>query len=172
METDDGPIELKKLSPDALDAARDRARHYRLLNQPHLAESIFRDILEVDPDDEDAQIGLIMTLCDEFTTGGGTAVSEVLRMAGGLDDDYARSYYSGLVCERKAQAQLLKGGPGCGAVAYDWFRQAMRHYEEAEPLRPDGNDDALLRWNTCARTLNTRSDVRPRPEDSTVHLLE
>ena len=172
MDSEDGPIELKRLSPEALDAARDRARHYRLLNQPHLAESIFRDVLEVDPDDEDAQIGLILTLCDAFGTGGGTAASEVLRMASELDDDYARSYYQGLVCERKAQAQLLKGGPGAGALAYDWLRQAMDHYEDAEPARPPGNDDVLLRWNTCARTLNTRPDVRPILEDASVHLLE
>ena len=29
----------------------------------------------------------------------------------------------------------------------------MAHYERAEALRPAGNDDALLRWNTCARVL-------------------
>lgn len=172
MDPDEGPIELKRLNQDALEAAHSRARHYRLLNQPHLAESIFRDILEVDPDDEDAKVGLIMTLCDEFLTGGGHPMTEVLRMAGELEDDYGRAYYSGLVCERKAQSVLLKGGPGVGAVAYDWFRQAMAHYEKAEPIRPSGNDDVLLRWNTCARTLNNRSDVRPRPDDSGVHLLE
>lgn len=172
MDHEEGPIELKRLHQDALEAAHNRARHYRLLNQPQLAESIFRDILEVDPDDEDAKVGLIMTLCDMFVTATGRPVTEVLRMAGELEDDYARAYYSGLVCERKAQAQLLKGGPGVGALAYDWFRQAMEHYERAEPIRPSGNDDVLLRWNTCARTLNTRPDVRPRPDDAGVHLLE
>lgn len=168
----DRPIELKQLHTDSLKAALHRARHYRLLNQPHLAESIFRDILEVDPDDADAKVGLIMTLCDAFVSASNTPVSEVLRMANELDDDYARSYYSGLVCERKAQAHLDKGGPGSGALVYDWLRQAMDHYTDAEPLRPQGNDDALLRWNTCARILNNRPDVRPRPEDATVHLLE
>jgi hypothetical protein len=29
----------------------------------------------------------------------------------------------------------------------------MRHYEAAEAVRPAGNDDALLRWNACARLL-------------------
>jgi hypothetical protein len=29
----------------------------------------------------------------------------------------------------------------------------MRWYERAEALRPPGNDDALLRWNTCARII-------------------
>lgn len=169
---DEGLFELKRLHSDALPAARARAKHYRLLNQPHLAESIFRDILEVDPEDQEARVGLIMSLCDEFLTGGGHPVSEVLRMAGELDDDYGRAYYSGLVCERKAQAHLLKGGPMAGPLAYDWLRQAMDHYTEAEPIRPEDNDDALLRWNTCVRILNNRSDVRPRPEDKTVQMLE
>jgi hypothetical protein len=27
----------------------------------------------------------------------------------------------------------------------------MEYFEQAEKLRPAGNDDALLRWNTCVR---------------------
>jgi hypothetical protein len=172
MSRKEGPIELKRLHRDALDAARDRARHYRLLNQPYLAESIFRDILEADPDDETSRVGLIMTLCDQFASERAHPVSEVLGMASVLDDRYARAYYAGLVCERKAEAHLIKGGPGSGSLAYDWFHRAMTHYEEAEPLRPAGNDDALLRWNTCARIINTRNDVRPRSDDGAVQLLE
>ena len=29
----------------------------------------------------------------------------------------------------------------------------MEHYEKAEAIRPAGNDDALLRWNACARII-------------------
>lgn len=29
----------------------------------------------------------------------------------------------------------------------------MDHYEKAESIRPAGNDDALLRWNACARII-------------------
>ena len=29
----------------------------------------------------------------------------------------------------------------------------MRCYEKAEGIRPEENDEALLRWNTCARIL-------------------
>src|SRR5690606_29716067 len=47
-------FELKRLSPDAIDAALQRAQHYRYLNQPHLAESICRDILDAAPDHEEA----------------------------------------------------------------------------------------------------------------------
>ena len=36
----------------------------------------------------------------------------------------------------------------------------MRWYEKSEQIRPAGNDDALLRWNTCARFLNGHPDAR------------
>jgi hypothetical protein len=29
----------------------------------------------------------------------------------------------------------------------------MRSFEEAEKIRPQGNDDALLRWNRCLRLI-------------------
>ena len=29
----------------------------------------------------------------------------------------------------------------------------MKHYEAAEALAGDGNDDAVLRWNSCARII-------------------
>jgi len=29
----------------------------------------------------------------------------------------------------------------------------MSWYEKAEAVRPAANDDALLRWNTCARLI-------------------
>jgi hypothetical protein len=29
----------------------------------------------------------------------------------------------------------------------------MSFYEQAEAIRPPGNDDARLRWNTCARLI-------------------
>jgi hypothetical protein len=41
------------------------------------------------------------------------------------------------------------------------FERALRFFAEAETIRPEGNDDAILRWNRCARLLQT-----------TVHLSE
>jgi hypothetical protein len=76
-----------------------------------------------------------------------------------LRDEYSRTYYAGIVCERRAKAQLRNGGPGAGYVAYDSFREAMSWYEKAETLRPPGNDDALLRWNACARILERNPHV-------------
>ncbi len=165
-------IELKRLRAEAIDAALERARHYRYLNQPQLAESICRDVLEVRPEDPRARVMLIMSLCDQFGTVDTLHVREVLAMAQSLRDPYERAYYSGLVCERRAAAALRRGGPVAGAIAWEWFHRAMEHYETAEPLRPAGNDDAILRWNTCARTLNARADVRPREEPVGMEMLE
>lgn len=165
-------FELKRLSDEAIDAALKRALHYRYLNQPHLAESICRDILAVQPEHEEARVTLIMSLCDQFATTDGIHFKDLFEMAGKLGGAYERAYYCGLICERRAQAALHKGGRAAGAIAYDWFRRAMEHYSEAEPIRPAGNDDTLLRWNTCARMLNTRRDVRPREEDVGVEMLE
>jgi hypothetical protein len=39
----------------------------------------------------------------------------------------------------------------------------MRLYEKAKERRPPGNDDAILRWNTCARTLMRNRELRPQP---------
>ena len=57
-------------------------------------------------------------------------------------------------------------------MAYDWFVKAMGHFEAAEGIRPSGNDDAILRWNTCARVMNSRPDVRPGHADSGPSMLE
>jgi len=47
----------------------------------------------------------------------------------------------------------------------------MTWFEKAEKLRPAGNDDALLRWNTCARIV-TRNKLGPRPQEDAQLSLE
>ena len=49
-------------------------------------------------------------------------------------------------------------------MAYHWLRDAMSWYEKAEAMRPPGNDEAMLRWNTCARILAKNEQLRPREE--------
>ena len=56
--------------------------------------------------------------------------------------------------------------------AYDWLKRAMEYYEVAEPLRPQKDDAALLRWNACARALERHPELQPEPSDDTVQLLE
>ena len=88
-----------------------------------------------------------------------------------LVDEYERAYYTGLVHERRAKAQLRHGAPGCGPLVYEWLRQAMVSYEQAEAIRPAGNDDAILRWNACARLIMSDSHLVPRVEQATEPLL-
>jgi hypothetical protein len=54
-------------------------------------------------------------------------------------------------------------------VIYHWLREAMAWYEQAEPLRAPADDDAILRWNTCARLIHRHAHVRP-PEEERVEL--
>lgn len=158
-------FELKRLHKDAVDAALKKAEHYRLLNEPMQAESICRDILEVAPDHTQALITLILALTDQFGTEGARRGDECERLLQGIPNEYQRHYYGGLICERRGTAQLQSPAPGGHARAYDWFRRAMDRYAKAESLAPDGNDEALLRWNTCARLImNNRLEPAHEPE--------
>ena len=70
-----------------------------------------------------------------------------------LADEYRRDYYAGIICERRARAQLHRGALGSAEVAAEWFHEAMKWYEKAEKIRPSGDDESILRWNTCVRML-------------------
>src|SRR6266436_320626 len=58
-------FELKRLSLEAVPAALERALRYRLLNEPAEAESICHDVLEIDPENQEALVMLLLaTICD------------------------------------------------------------------------------------------------------------
>ena len=162
--------ELKKIHPAAVAAALQKAAHYRLLNSPRPAESICLDVLEIQPDNQDALVLLILALTDQFSNTGvevsRTKVDDVVRQ---LTDPYARAYYKGLVMERRGIAALNGRTPG--PVAFDWLHKAMALFEEAIPLAPEDNDDAVLRYNTCARILNRNPEIRP-VEHGSLHMTE
>ena len=164
-------FELKPLNKDAIPAALDKAMRYRLLNEPGAAESICLDMLQIDPDNQQALVTLLLAMTDRLAKGysiGDTQIQEVL---GRLRDEYQRTYYTGIVWERRAKARLAKGSPGANYAAYDWFREAMEWFEKAEAIRPAGNDDAILRWNSCARVIMSNNLV-PRSEEYAEHFLE
>jgi hypothetical protein len=164
-------FELKKLTADGIQRALGKVERYRLLNEPAEAESICRDVLDVDPTNQEALISLLLALTDQFDLDGHGGVGEAQSLLGSVGDEYARAYYGGIICERRAAALLKRGTPGSGAVVYDWYRQAMAHYETAEALRPEGNDDPLIRWNTCARSI-TRHGLHPASQTREVTFLE
>jgi hypothetical protein len=89
-----------------------------------------------------------------------------------ITDPYQRAYYTGIASERSGQAILHRGGMGSDAMAYDALRDAMSWYERAEAIRPPGNDDAILRWNTCARLISGHSHLAPQPENAYEPALE
>ena len=164
-------FDLKPLSKQGIPAALDKAEHYRLLNQPRLAQSICLDILGVDPDNATASVILLLALTDQFGKSTSKAAKQALSIAHGLPDEYARKYYTGIVYERQAGNALTSGIPGADFDAYEWYVDAMECFEQAEAMHPPGNDDAILRWNTCARTI-AQYGLRERPSDEGHVMLE
>jgi hypothetical protein len=148
-------FELKTISPDGIPHALEKAERYRLLNDPAQAESICRDVLAVDADNQEALRCLILTLSDQF---GAHAAAHAAREARNhiiqLQDEYERAYYTGIVFERETRAYLGRKNV-VRSAAYDGFRHAMEWYERAEQLRPPGNVDAVLRWNSCVRAIES-----------------
>jgi hypothetical protein len=154
--------ELKRLSAEAIPPALERAERYRLLNEPVQAESICLDILAVDPGNQHALVLLLLALSEQF----GENITEKLDRAWSilpkLSDAYQQAYYQGILLERQARLYMRSDAPGSNFSAYDLFSEAMKLYEKAERLKPPGNDEALLRWNTCARTILSEK-LQPRP---------
>ena len=164
-------FELKTLSAEALPRALEKAERYRLLNEPGEAESICLDVLAVDRDNQAALVTLLLALTDQFDTDLRSALSEALGVVERMRDPYARAYYTGIIHERRAKAQLRQNTPGAGVRAYASLRDAMAWFEKAEELRPAGNDDAVLRCNTCARLLMRDRHLVPSTEERGEPLL-
>lgn len=161
---------LKPITADGIPGALAKAERYRLLNEPDAAESICLDILAVEPENQRALVALLLARADQISRSA-DATSRAREVLPLLASEYERAYYAGLICERRGHAQLHARSLGAPRLAWDWFREAMQCYEEAERLRPAGNDDALLRWNACARILNAHPELQPGPEEPTPHLL-
>ncbi len=154
-------FKLKPLSSDAIESALEKANRYRLLNEPGAAESIYLDILAVEPKNQEALKNIVLAMADRLGKDYSIGDARVTEYLTRIDGDYERAYYSGIIYERRAKAALEKGGVG----AYELFRQAMDCFEKAEAMRSAGNDDAILRWNGCARIIN-RNGLAPREMQS------
>jgi hypothetical protein len=163
---------LKRITRDGIPRALEKADRYRLLNEPGDAESICLDILEVDPENQRALIALLLARTDQFTSAHSPHVSSAREVLPRLVSEYERAYYGGIICERWAKALHSRGTPGSGPTAYGWLREAMECYEQAERLHPPGRDEAVLRWNACARLILRRPDLRPGTEEQVEVMLE
>jgi len=157
-------FQLKPLSKQAIPRALEKAEHYRVLNEPDEAESICLDILDTDPANQHALVVLLLALTDQFDARE-AAVQQAKDVVPRLSGEYEQAYYAGIIAERHAKARLGRSGPDATFAAYEWLQEAMNWYEKAEGIRPSGNDDAILRWNTCARFLMQNPAVQPRPRE-------
>ena len=147
-------FKLKSISPSGIEKAIAKAEIYRYLNEPGEAESICPDILAIDPDNQAALSRLGLAITDQFKGDPSDRYEEAEQVFQRLTSPYENLYYRGLLLERRAKAQLRAGRPPHSLLAL--FEEAMYNFEEAEKLRPEDNDDAILRWNRCARLLQSR----------------
>jgi hypothetical protein len=157
------PFNLKPISIASIPRALKKAERYRLLNEPEQAESICLDILDAQIDNQTALVTLILALTDQFGTAGAPLNAQRAgECLARLTDEYQRNYYGGIIRERQARAYLRRGMTR--PSAYDAFREAMEWFEKAAAIRPDDDDEALLRWNACVRTIR-RANLEPPPRE-------
>jgi tetratricopeptide (TPR) repeat protein len=156
---------LKTISKDSIPEAISKVELYRYLNEPEEAESICRDILVADPENQLAIRLLGLTLTDQFEGRHPDRYAEAEKIFQNLADPYDLVYYRGLLLERRAKAQMKAGVSALSLVGS--VHEAMRYFEEAEKIRPPRNDDAVLRWNRCVRLLEKLGHA-PVEEQETV----
>ena len=147
-------FQIKPISKDGISEAISKAELYRYLNEPGEAESICRDILAVDAENQMALRLLGLSITDQFTGNPTDRFSEAEGIFQNLADEYKRLYYGGILHERQAKAQLAAGRSPY--MVTPLFEKALDYFEKAEAIRPHGNDDAILRWNRCVRILQSR----------------
>ncbi|HVT02877.1 MAG TPA: hypothetical protein VHL58_05820 [Thermoanaerobaculia bacterium] len=152
-------FELKLLSKEAIPRAIEKADRYRLLNEPSDAESICLDVLAADPDNQRALVVLILAVSDQFGQEGFHVQQHQPReLLARIRDPYERAYYTGVVHERQAKSTRRRHVQD--SMAVESFHKALKSYEEAMAIRPAGNEDAILRWNTCARIMTHHRDLQ------------
>lgn len=160
-------FELKPISEQSIPEALAKVERYRLLNEPSLAESICLDILAIVPTHQEALISLLLARTDQFDSHMDVkSAQEVLAQIKG---DYERAYYEGIIWERMGHSRIHNEGKRAGAAAYHALHNAMEHYERAMTLAKPGNDDAILRWNTCARVIMQNPEIQ-LPQDEPVEV--
>ena len=155
-------LKLKPISKAGISEAISKAEVYRYLNEPGEAESICRDILAVEPDNQTALRLLGLAITDQFTGQTSDRYSESESVFRGLTSKYERVYHLGILRERKAKAQLRAGR--LPHTVLPIFEEAMNFFSEAEKISPPSNDDAILRWNRCVRLLESRMGSEWRKE--------
>ena len=109
---------------------------------------------------------LLLSISDQFPKMAASMdqANEALDL---LKGEFQRAYYGGVIAERWGKA-MHEGGYACEDV-YELFSCAMTLYERAQTLAESGNEDAVLRWNTCLRIID-RFGLHPAVKDAKADL--
>jgi len=151
--------ELKRLTTQNLHAAIAKATTYRDLNQPEEADSICRDVLDVDPENQDAIRVLGLSLTDRFGSAHVGLFEEAIQTFERLATEYERVYYAGIAWERAAKAHLERSEAHSALTS---FEHALELFERAEALAEKNKlstPDPILRYNRCVRILTTHGSL-------------
>lgn len=159
-------LELHDIHNGAIESALKKATQYRSLLEPEIAESICLDILHIDDNNQQALVIYILALTDQLNQAEKQSqIKAILRAIEKLDNEYQRHYYTGLLSERRAR--FLVTQPMSHSFAYDYFFEALESYQKAQEIRPDQNDEAVLRWNSCIRTIQ-KEKLQPRRDSEDI----
>jgi hypothetical protein len=156
--------QIKPITRGGLAAALQKAHRYRLLNDSLAAESICMDVLAIDPANPEAIVTWVLAITDQFPEGHADDLKRAMEALRQLADPYRHAYYEGIIAERWAKSIMHRGVPRAEEMAWEWVEKALACYERAEAQRPAGNDEAILRWNTCVRLLERHPGMQPRGE--------
>lgn len=163
-------LKLKRLTTKNLEAALAKASTYRDLNQPEEADSICRDVLDVDPQNQHALKILGLSLTDRFASARVGMFEEAVEIFERLATEYDRVYYGGIAWERAAKAHLERSEAHSAVTS---FEHAMKLFVRAEELAPADTPDPILRYNRCVRILSTHPHLLAAasdPREDAVHL--
>jgi len=155
-------LKLKIISKSGIPHALEKAETFRYLNQPEETESICRDILAVEADNQRALRLLGLAIIDQFCGESSDRCAEAERIFSRLSDPYEQVYHAGVLHERKARTQLHAGEPAYMLVPM--VENAMACFEEAASIRPEGNDESILRWNRCVRLVQSLTRAEEKKE--------
>jgi hypothetical protein len=158
--------ELRKIHAESIPRAISKAERYRLLNEPREAESICKDVLAIDPEHQEASVILLLAITDQFPHKR-LKLKDAKALLPSLKDDYTRHYYTGVALERWAKRLLAEGGHDY--ASYEYLTEAMASYDKAQAIAGPSNEDATLRWNTCARMI-VRYNLEPSAIEGGVDL--
>ncbi|MDC9725967.1 MAG: hypothetical protein PSN44_08665 [Gammaproteobacteria bacterium] len=159
-------LKLHDIRMDAVDEALLKAKQYRSLLEPEIAESICLDVLHIDPENQSVLIVYILALLDQISrTEKQTQIKSIERTIEKLTSQYQRYYYSGLLNERRARHLITQAMSH--SFAYDYFIEALKFYQQAVDRCPEKNDEAILRWNSCIRTIE-KEKLKPRRDSEDI----